>query len=103
MKTITIIDAFIDNDNNQKLLNEFLLTINSIDPVLLITNSFIDKSIVDKIDYLLYDKNNNLFKNIYTNYEKSIFWGKFSGLKFNEVRYHTQKRSEEHTSELQSH
>ena len=48
MKTITIIDAFIDNDNNQKLLNEFLLTINSIDPVLLITNSFIDKSIVEK-------------------------------------------------------
>ena len=91
MKTITIIDAFIDNNNQKKLLNEFLLTVNSIDPILLITNSIIDKSIIDKVDYLIYDKNNNLFENTYNNYEKFVLWQRFGNLKFNKVQYHTQK------------
>ena len=91
MKTITVIDAFISNDSQKILLNNFLLTINQINPILLITNSIIDKSVIDKVDYLIYDKNNNLFESTYNNYEKFILWKRINNLKFNSVHYHTQK------------
>lgn len=91
MKTITIVDAFISDSNQKGLLNDFLLTVNKIDPVLLITNSVLDKDIIDKVDYLLYDKNNNLFENIYDNYDKFFLWGIVDKFKFTTVHYHTQK------------
>jgi len=91
MKTITIIDAFIDDSNQKKLLNNFLLTVKTVDPILLITNSILDESTLSKIDYLLYDKNNNLFKNEYDNYEKFLLWGIVDKFKFTTVHYHKQK------------
>lgn len=91
MKTITIIDAFINDYNQTNLLNNFLLKVSDIDPVLLITNSILDKSIIDKVDYLFYDKNNNLFEKEYNNYEKFYLWNIVGNLKVTTCYVHKQK------------
>jgi len=91
MKVITIIDAFISDNNQKKLLNDFLLKVNKVDPILLITNSILDETVTNKVDYLIYDKNNNLFKNTYDNYEYFLLWGIVDRFKLTTLRPHTQK------------
>lgn len=91
MKTITITDAFISDHNQIKLLNNFLLKINHIDPILLITNSILDESVINKVDYLFYDKNNNLFEKEYNNYEKFYLWNIVNNFKITTCHVHKQK------------
>lgn len=91
MKTITIIDAFVNDHNQTNLLNNFLLNVSDIDPVLLITNSILDESVINKVDYLFYDKNNNLFKKEYDNYEKFYLWNIVNNFKITTCHVHKQK------------
>ena len=60
MKTLTILDCFIHNETITNKLSEFidkLKTKNS--DILLMSNTVIPTEIQEKIDYCLYDSNNN--------------------------------------------
>lgn len=91
MKTITIIDAFVDRDRQQELLINFLNRVKSVDPILLITNSVLDKSIADRVDYLFYDKSNTLFEGQYLNYEKFYLWSVVNHMRLTTCHVHKQK------------
>lgn len=75
MKPIVIIDAYVEDSNQEKLLNEFIDSIYKIYPILLISNSKINWNIIEKVDYFIHDKKNNLFENEYDNYERFYLWG----------------------------
>jgi len=77
-KLISIIDCFIYNDNVKKLLVDKINLLKSIGrDVMLISNSVVDKEIVENVDFFLYDKNNNLFEYNYENYEGVDFYEYF--------------------------
>jgi len=72
MKTLTILDCFIHNETITNKLSEFidkLKTKNS--DILLMSNTVIPTEIQEKIDYCLYDSNNNLFSD---NWEFSEYY-----------------------------
>lgn len=61
-KIINIIDCFIYNDQIYKKLINCIENLKSLkQDVLLITNSKVDRYIIEKVDYLFYDKNDRLF------------------------------------------
>ena len=67
-KTITIIDSFVHNKEVEVKLSQFLdiLKGNNQD-TLLVSNTIIKPEILSKTNYYLYDSNNKLFENDYTN------------------------------------
>ena len=66
MKSILILDAFITDAVDEKILNNFLDSSKSFeDDVLLMTNTKISKETQDKVDFLFYDKRNQLFTGEY--------------------------------------
>ena len=61
-KTINIIDCFVHNDRIREKLSNCIDNLKSSkNEILLITNTTVDQSVVEKIDYLFYDKNDRLF------------------------------------------
>ena len=68
MKPIAIIDSFVSNKTIEIKLGECIdkLKQDGFD-VLLISNTKVDAHILDKLDYFLYDKRNQLFQSEYTN------------------------------------
>jgi hypothetical protein len=93
-KEIIIIDAFINGDESEKKLSEFVDRIKSINlPILIISNTIIPKYIIEKVDYYIYDSNNRLFDDIFEGYEKFILWEILNDIKFNTIHVHKQRHA----------
>lgn len=91
MKPILIVDAYIEDDNQEKLLNNFLGRVLNIYPIFLISNSKINQNTLDKVDYFFYDKKNNLFEDEYDNYESFYLWGIVDKFKLHNLYVHKQR------------
>lgn len=73
--SIIIIDVYLNDDNRTKFLLETLDNFKKLGlPILLISNSIIPKEVQDKVDYIIYDKKNNLFVQDYDKYNELYFW-----------------------------
>jgi hypothetical protein len=91
MRSILILDAFITDDEDEKLLNNFLDSSKSFgDDVLLMTNTKISKETQDKVDFLFYDKKNQLFKEKYDNYEYVNYYTNYTNFNIYNWFQHTQ-------------
>lgn len=91
---IIIVDAYIDNEiNNQKLKN-FIKQIKKLEiPILIISNTIIDKEIIEEIEYFIYDHENRLFDDNFEDFEKFILWEIIGNYKFNTYHFHKQKHA----------
>lgn len=70
MKKILILDAFIVDESEEKILSDFIDTIKKIgDDILLISNTKMSKEIQDKVNYFFYDKRNQIFTQNYESYD----------------------------------
>jgi len=75
MKSILILDAFITDEADENLLINFIDNIKSLgDDVLLMSNTTISKKVQDKVNYLFYDKRNQLFTKKYDNYKELNYY-----------------------------
>jgi hypothetical protein len=75
IKPIIIVDAFFHNDNCVRTFKNYLVSIKKTGlPIMLVTNSKFEQSLVDEVDYILYDNNNRLFKNNYSDVETIAMW-----------------------------
>lgn len=91
-KEIIIIDAFITNKVNEDKLSKFIDKIKETNlPILLVSNTTIEKYILDKVNYYIYDSNNRLFDDVFEEYENFILWNIIGDIKFNTVHKHKQK------------
>ena len=91
MKSILILDAFITDEADEKMLTNFLDSSKSFgDDVLLMTNTKISKETQDKVDFLFYDKRNQLFTEKYDNYEYVNYYTKYTDFTIYNVFEHTQ-------------
>jgi FkbM family methyltransferase len=74
-KPILIVDAFFHDESCKKTFNNYVSFIKELDiPIMLITNSKLDTSLTEQMDYVFYDKNNRLFEQEYDNIEDIYFW-----------------------------
>lgn len=93
-KEIIIIDAFIYNYENESKLRDFILNIKKTKiPILLISNTVIEKDIINMVDYSIYDHNNRLLSDNFHNVDMFILWGIIGDIKFNTYHKHTQKHA----------
>lgn len=91
MKTILIIDAFINDEADEARLSNFIDSSRNIgDDILLMSNTNISKTIQEKVDYFFYDKRNQLFKEEYDNYEPVSYYNIYEGFKVSNIFPHTQ-------------
>jgi hypothetical protein len=91
MKTILIIDAFINDDADEARLINFIDSSKNIgDDILLMSNTNISKTVQDKVDYFFYDKRNQLFKEEYDNYEDVNYYNLYEGFKVSNIFPHNQ-------------
>lgn len=91
MKSILILDAFVTDDSDERLLNKFLDSARSFgDDVLLMSNTNISKEIQDKVDFFFYDKRNQLFTEKYDNYEYVNYYTEYPDFNIYNVFEHTQ-------------
>jgi len=75
VKPILIVDAYFHDKHCIQSFVEYLTFIKKLDiPIMLVTNSDFDKSILKDIDYLFYDCNNRLFQKKYDDIENIVFW-----------------------------
>jgi FkbM family methyltransferase len=75
VKPIVIVDAFFHDAHCLTTFKSYLEFIKKLDvPIMLVTNSNFDTSLVDEVDYILYDSNNRLFKHPYTDIGNIIFY-----------------------------
>jgi glycosyltransferase involved in cell wall biosynthesis len=79
-KTISIIDCFVHDRNVEINLVKAIdrLKENGHD-VLLVSNTTVSKEILDRVDYYLYDKRNQLFRKEYENVADVDFWSDHGG------------------------
>lgn len=90
-KEIILIDAFITNKIDEQKLIDFIRKIKDTNlPILLISNSIIDRQIIEMIDFYIYDKKNRLFDYNFGSYDKFILWEIIDGIKFNTHYDHKQ-------------
>ena len=74
-KAITIVDSFVHNDKiREKLMNTLEWLRDDGHDVLLITNTPVDKDILNNTKFCIYDSRNQLFQKSYTNINKVDFW-----------------------------
>jgi len=91
MKSILILDAFITDESDEKLLINFIDSSKSIgDDVLLMSNTKISKSTQDKVNYFFYDSRNQLFKEEYENYKLLSYYTINSSFKVSNIFPHPQ-------------
>lgn len=91
MKPILILDAFITDESDEKLLINFIDNMKSIgDDVLLMSNTTISKKIQDKVNYFFYDKRNQLFEKQYPHYDSIDYWTSYEWFKVSNIFPHTQ-------------
>ena len=91
MKPILILDAFIGNEDDEKILHRFIDSAKTIeDDILLMSNTKISKTIQGKVDYFFYDKRNQLFVEEYSKYDYVNYWTKYDSFKVSNCFPHTQ-------------
>ena len=91
MKTILIIDAFINDESDETTLNNFINSSRNIGgDILLMSNTNISKTIQDKVDYFFYDKRNQLFKEKYDNYKDINYYNLYDNFKVSNIFPYTQ-------------
>jgi FkbM family methyltransferase len=75
IKPIIIIDAFFHNENCLNTFKKHLSLIKNLDvPIMLVTNSKFEQSLIKEVDYIFYDNNNRLFKKSYSTDENVFLW-----------------------------
>jgi len=91
-KTITIIDSFVHNDAiKNKLSNTLNWMKEDGHEVLLVSNTLIDINIINGVKYYLYDSNNNLFSDTYTNLPYLDTWKLIGNMECHDISYSLQK------------
>jgi len=91
-KTISIIDCFVhDKKVEDNLIRAIDRLKKSGNDVLLVSNTTVGKDILDKVDYYLYDKRNQLFKKEYDNVTDVNFWTDHGGFIVNNWKSGLQK------------
>jgi hypothetical protein len=91
MKPILILDAFIGNEDDEKILHRFIDSAKTIeDDILLMSNTKISKTIQDKVDYFFYDKRNQLFVEEYDNYGYVSYYTQYGNFQVSDVSLRTQ-------------
>jgi hypothetical protein len=91
---IIIIDAFITNSINETKLLNFIENIKKTRiPILLVSNTIISKEIISIVDYYIYDSNNRLLGDNFTNIDKFILWEVIGDIKLNTFHQHSQKHA----------
>lgn len=75
IKPIIIVDAFFHNESCLDTFNTYLSFIKKLDiPIMLVTNSNFDIKLLDDVNYVLYDKQNKLFKKEYPDTDVIFIW-----------------------------
>jgi len=75
VKPILIVDAFFHDEYCLTTFKSYLEFIKKLDvPIMLVTNSKFDTSLIDEVDYVLYDSNNRLFKHEYKDIGNIVFY-----------------------------
>jgi FkbM family methyltransferase len=92
IKPIIIIDAFFHDKECFTTFKKTLVNLkNTKIPIMLVTNSNFSESLIKEVDYILYDKNNRLFKNEYISDDTVFIWYKDSDKYFSFSNNVTQK------------
>jgi hypothetical protein len=85
-KVITIIDCFVSSDSVRNKLITCLTDLKAAGfDTLLISNTPVDGEILQLTKYYLYDKENRLFEEEYTNIESVDFWKGFEGMVIHDI------------------
>lgn len=72
---ILIVDAFFHDEYCLTTFNSYLEQVKQLGiPIMLVTNSKFDQSLIDGVDYILYDSNNRLFKREYKDIGHVVFY-----------------------------
>jgi len=72
---ILIVDAFFHDEYCLTTFRNYLESIKKLDiPIMLVTNSKFDQSLVDELDYILYDSNNRLFAGTYNDVHNIVLY-----------------------------
>jgi hypothetical protein len=75
IKPIIIIDAFFHDKECFTTFKKTLANLKNTNiPIMLVTNSNFSESLIKEVDYILYDKNNRLFKNEYVSDDTVFVW-----------------------------
>jgi hypothetical protein len=75
LKTISIVDSFVHNENVKKKLEKCIKWLKEDGhDILLISNTPVDKSIVQDVNFFMYDSRNQLFKQEYDTKNTVDFW-----------------------------
>ena len=91
MKSLLILDAFITEETEEKLLNSFINSIKSIgDDVLLMSNTKISKETQENVNYFFYDKRNQLFVEDYNFNQVVIYYTNNGGFTVSNIFPHPQ-------------
>lgn len=91
MKTILILDAFINDEADETRLSNFIDSSRNIgDDILLMSNTNISETIQDKVNYFFYDKRNQLFKEKYDNYQDVSYYNLYEFFRVSNIFPHTQ-------------
>lgn len=91
MDSIIIIDAYLSNNNRTDFLLKTLDKFKKLElPILLISNSNIPIEIQKKVDYIIYDKKNNLFVQNYDKYNELYFWFDFDNFFYENYEFNKQ-------------
>jgi FkbM family methyltransferase len=93
IKTITIIDCFVDNDSLLSKLRNAISNLKRHDhKILLVSNKVPPQDLIEQVDYFLYNSENKLFKEQYENVSYVDLWKLYDGFTIHEI-----------TPELQRH
>lgn len=91
MKRILILDAFLVDESEDKILLDFIRSIKKIgDDILLISNTKISKEIQDEVNFFFYDKRNQLFTRKYNTYDYINFFTNHENFKVSNFFLNTQ-------------
>jgi hypothetical protein len=94
MKVITIIDAFITDPKEERLLIDFIDSVKTMgDDLFLTSNTPISKEVQGKVENFFYDHRNQLFKEEYENYDWVNYWTEYDTFKVYNTFLHTQKHA----------
>lgn len=91
-KKITIIDSFVTNNSVLMKLKETIRKLKSHNnKILLVSNSHIPTDVIQSVDYFLYNKENKLFKENYTDIGLVDLWKSFPQITIHEINEEFQK------------
>lgn len=75
IKPIIIVDAFFHDESCLDEFKKYLSFVKKAGyPIMLVTNSKFDPILIEEVDYILYDKNDRLFKKEYPNTDVIFIW-----------------------------